>query len=365
MIPLLFAAAAVAVALMTGFVHDHVAYQAFWEAALSGRDPWSPSFLAANPYGPFFLLLAIPYAIDPYAAKLTLVAAWLIALAIIRKERCRTAAARPPAWIWLSLAAFSPFVWLEVPYYAHFDVLVGLLTLMALRSLAARREGTAGTLIAVGSLFKFYPALIVPSLLVRAGTARRALRLGLSAAAVFAAGMLIGYLAYGDALLRPFTVAAERESKFISPFMFLRAPSSPARLLFHNPDLDRYWYVGLAICLLAAVAICVRRRLDTLDSAIVAGILGFLGYKVGHPQFLFVIVLLLAWRWAIRPGSRSLLLASLCYVAFLSCYQAIYAFLGGMLTEPWVQVRYLGGLPFTLLAIWLVAAVARDGRGGT
>jgi len=86
---------------------------------------------------------------------------------------------------WLVLYAWCPVAVLEAVQNGHVD---GLATLMILGALwaARRRPAVAGALLAMATLVKLYPALLMAALLLRRGWQR--------AVAAFAAVIAIGYL---------------------------------------------------------------------------------------------------------------------------------------------------------------------------
>ncbi|NPC74237.1 DUF2029 domain-containing protein [Corallococcus exiguus] len=91
------------------------------------------------------------------------------------------------AWrAWVPFAAYSVVSWLQsVHYLKRYDLIPAALALAALVALKRRREGWAGALLAVGTVTKLYPAVLVPLALAvcwRRGTKpTRALLTGLIA----------------------------------------------------------------------------------------------------------------------------------------------------------------------------------------
>jgi hypothetical protein len=94
-------------------------------------------------------------------------------------------------------------------------------------------------------------------------------------------------------------------------------------------------------------------------------------YKVGHPQFLQVVVLLLFY-WFTRRRITSwengpLVIAVLAYVAWLGLVSVLYVLTGyeigqidkGMQGE-WLFLRDIVGLPTFLLAIWVLVEIVQN-----
>ncbi|NRD48916.1 glycosyltransferase 87 family protein [Corallococcus exiguus] len=91
------------------------------------------------------------------------------------------------AWrAWVPFAAYSVVSWLQsVHYLKRYDLIPAALALAALVALMRRREGWAGALLAVGTVTKLYPAVLVPLALAvcwrRGAKPTRALLTGLIA----------------------------------------------------------------------------------------------------------------------------------------------------------------------------------------
>ncbi|WP_434299551.1 glycosyltransferase 87 family protein [Corallococcus exiguus] len=91
------------------------------------------------------------------------------------------------AWrAWVPFAAYSVVSWLQsVHYLKRYDLIPAALALAALVALMRRREGQAGALLAVGTVTKLYPAVLVPLALAvcwrRGSKPTRALLTGLIA----------------------------------------------------------------------------------------------------------------------------------------------------------------------------------------
>ena len=91
------------------------------------------------------------------------------------------------AWrAWVPFAAYSVVSWLQsVHYLKRYDLIPAALALAALVALMRRREGQAGALLAVGTVTKLYPAVLVPLALAvcwrRGAKPTRALLTGLIA----------------------------------------------------------------------------------------------------------------------------------------------------------------------------------------
>ncbi|RKG58760.1 DUF2029 domain-containing protein [Corallococcus sp. AB011P] len=68
------------------------------------------------------------------------------------------------AWrAWVPFAAYSVVSWLQsVHYLKRYDLIPAALALAAVVALMRRREGWAGALLAVGTVTKLYPAVLVP-----------------------------------------------------------------------------------------------------------------------------------------------------------------------------------------------------------
>jgi hypothetical protein len=359
----LFAGAFLATTVLSGPRHDYRAFLEIWEQILRGGDPWwiHPVWgVALHAYGPLFNALTILAGINPLAPKLLFALVYLVFAIGILQRAGRTRIA------WLLLVA-NPFPWVEIAYFGHFDVLVGIACVAAVDAKLRGRDGLAGAYLAVGVLLKFLPILLVPFFVFeRRRFHPRAL---LSFAVTTSFGMALSWLIWGNSTFRPLTMLASgRVSDLLSVLRFLRGAYSPLRLFGDAPNLDPL----ASPLLLAALALIFVwsqiRRIDVSTSTVLAVLTTLMFYRVGFPQY-WMVLLLLVSSWVLRHGealaARPILkVALLAYLGWLGFFDLFYAAIGGIVWPGgrWTWVEDVVGLPTFLLGAFLLGSLFRNDR---
>ncbi|MFM6402849.1 MAG: glycosyltransferase 87 family protein, partial [Planktothrix sp.] len=114
-----------------------------------------------NAYGPLFNLLAWPAMISSLAPKIIFVFSYLVyCIYLVGKTKEWKAGYLMTFW------CFSPFFWLEIAFYGHFDVMVGLLVVAAIVFASEGHEIKSAINIAMGFLLKFLPIVFLPFLAI-------------------------------------------------------------------------------------------------------------------------------------------------------------------------------------------------------
>jgi hypothetical protein len=351
-----FVPAFLAVAVLAGARHDYVAYLEIWAATIRGGDPWqvSPRFgYPLNAYGPLFNAFAPLAWVAPLAPKLVFAGvylAWVI-------ETARAGGSRR-AVVW----AAAPFFWVEVAWFGHFDVLVGLSCALAVRLALDRRDGAAGLALGLGVLLKYLPGVLGPYLAFGRSPAKW--RFVATACGLVALGLAVSVAVWGSSTIRPLAFAATRGSTLASIFRYLRGSYSPLRVLVASPDLDRYSTLFLALGLAAVFLACRWRRLP-LDSAAAAGALTtVLLYRVGFPQYQTPVFMLLQDRLARRVEGRFERIAADAYIGAYSAFNLVYAYAGGVIhpADPLAWLDEACGLPAFALGGAVLAALVCERR---
>ena len=334
---------------------DFRSYQKHWQLVVDGVNPWSTSLAGQgdlNAYGPAHLLLAGPYLIDSLLPKvifaLVLVAvAWACSFSPTGRK---DPTSMPQRSVLFTFTVLSPYALITVCDYAFNDILPASLMagalLVAIRFRSSLWRLLAGAMLAIGCMVKIYPVIVLPFLALRDRRIDWALLQG------FIGTLFIGfgaaYLRWGAAIWTPFQFAAERNSKQLSIFNFLRV------IGFNIDHLSLY---AMALGLLAWLAYCVARRVDTLNTTVVGFAIVLSLFKVGHQQF-FLFFFLIA-PFAIRTwyGQFEQALAGrlvglyLLWLAYLCWFQLVYALSCGMWQLPSIVFRWGGGLIYFLLTL--------------
>jgi hypothetical protein len=337
-----------------------------WAAVLDGSDPWwiHKTFgYPLNAYGPLFNLLALPAWCNPLAPKLLFALAYcLFAVVFLKGGMARPGPRGFPAYgllAWL----IGPFPWVEIAYYGHFDVLVGIACVAAVAWMFQGRELLAGASLAAGFLLKLIPVVIVPFFALDGRRLRPRLIAGAGVPMVL--GYLASYAIWGRSTFRPFTFAYQRGATLMSIFRFLRGRASPLRWFVDHPNVDAWSTPCLAVAGLLVFLVCQWRRADPSTSALAAVLTTLLFYKVGFIQYQMILFLLMT-DWLGRYGPdlaqhRTLAVAIGGYFGWLSLFDLLYCYAGGIMQPdgPWSWVADRVGLPTFLLGSFLLASLLR------
>ena len=140
-----------------------------WYEVLLGHDPWFivPSRngdAPLNAYGPLFNLFAGLSWLNPIAPKLLFGYGYVL----FSVSRVKTLTASRPmsflAMIVLTALFWNPFPWVEIAIRGHFDILVGLSCVWAIRAWVRGHDRLSGIWLALGVLLKFMPVVLLPFL---------------------------------------------------------------------------------------------------------------------------------------------------------------------------------------------------------
>jgi hypothetical protein len=257
----------------------------------------------------------------------------------------------------------GPFPWVEIAYFGHFDVLVGIACVAAVAFVLRGREVLAGASLAVGFLLKLIPIVFVPFLALDGRRVR--IRLLAGALVPMAVGYGVSVLIWGPSTFRPLSFAYQRWSTLMSIFRYLRGGASPLRWFLADPDLDAWSTPCLAVAGLFVFLFCQWRRADPATSALLAVLTTLLFYKVGFLQYQMVLFLLMAY-WLglhapVLASRRDLALAIGGYFGWLTLFGLFYCYAGGLMQAdgPWGWVADRVGLPTFLLGSFLLVSLLR------
>lgn len=363
---ILFGAAFLALTVLSGPRHDYVADLQIWDVVLAGNDPWwiLPERNAPlNAYGPLFNGLAVVAWVNPLAPKLLfafgyiLFVVWLLQDFATSRGLAGFSGGVLAAWI------LNPFPWVEIAYFGHWDILMALACVAAVRARRNGRDGLAGTWLAIGVLLKYLPVVILPFLGFEGRTRPRP-RIWLAFAAVVGLGLAVSLALWGPATFRPITFAASRGSNLASIFRFLRGAWSPLRFFTAAPNADARALPCLAVAGLSVFLWCRWRRVEPALSAVLAVLTTLLFYQVGFIQYQMVLFLLVSYWYGIRGRlvkGRWLRIALACHFGWLALFDLFYAAIGGVIhpEDPWAWAEDIVGLPTFLLGGFLLAVLLR------
>jgi hypothetical protein len=353
-----------AVTILSGVRQDHFFYLEIWYHVLHGHDPWFRvsginGFEPLNAYGPLFNPLAGLSWLNPLAPKLLFSYTYILfSISWIK----RFAAGRPPSELrtfGLIALFWNPFSWVEVALFGHFDVLVALACLGAVRQRARGHDIRSGAYLAAGVLLKYLPTVLLPFLAIDRGRFRS--RFLFVALAAIASGLAVSFHVWGLSTFSPLSLAATRAST-TSIFHFLRGRYSPFPWWEVRTSVDSLAPVVQLLALVGAWRWSRYRKLDVEASAVVAVVITVLLYRVGYPQYQMVpFVLGTSWligHWDRLRNRRALVVATTCYFGWLAAFDVYY-----YRADFWninldgTGVREMVGLPTFLLGCSYLASL--------
>jgi hypothetical protein len=366
----LFALAFLALTVLSGPRHDYVADLEIWDVVLRGGDPWwliKDRGFPINAYGPLFNTIGLLVVINPLTPKLLFSFTYIYFVVFLLKVTRLDPTAPGISRSGLIALALNPFPWVEIAYFGHFDILVGMACVAAVHWRVRGRDVLSGLSLAAGVLLKYLPLVILPCLVLEGRRVR--FRVLFASLIPILLGMAASVLVWGPATFRPIGFAASRGSNYLSIFRFLRGLASPLRLFTDAPtNLD--W---LAMpCLLAALpsvfALCWLRRIEPAKSSAIVVLTTLLFYQVGFPQYQMVLLLLLAYAIGAgpkvnrNPTDMFLNVTFTCYFGWLSIFDLFNSAVGGVLHpgDRWGWVEEVVGLPTFVLGFLLLAALLRS-----
>ena len=288
-----FAAAFLALTILSGARGDYTAYLLEWEVVLSGRIPWLSRPI--NAYGPLFNVLAPLVWINPLANKLLFACSYLAYVVWLIKDFAPRRGLIALSWPWLVFWLLNPFPWIQIAYLGYLDVLVALACVAAVHSLIGGRDGVSGTYLAFGILLKYMPIVILP-FLVFSGR-RFHFRVLTSCVGVVILGFVVSVIIWGKATFWPLLFAATRPSHY-SIYDVLASNHSLLRLFWDVNSLDWMEKPFLLTAGLGVFAWCMLRRTEPALSARIAVLVTLLFYRVGFINYHMVLFFLISY-WAV------------------------------------------------------------------
>jgi hypothetical protein len=314
-----------------------------------------------NAYGPLFNLLAGLAWGNSLAPKLmfawayVLFSVWQVKSVTTNGRMTGLATAGLLCWFW------NPFAWIEIAYFGHFDILVGLACVAAVRARSRDRDFLSGTCLAAGVLLKYIPIVILPFLAIEGERVRR--RLLVTALVTIALGLGASIASWGLSTFRPLTFAAVRPSARLSVLKFLEGRYSPlysSMTANRSAELEALAMLVLALALAQEWTWCRRRVIDPAAAAVLAVLMTFLLYRVGFPQYQMVLFVLLS-DWGLRKlghlnGQWLLILASVSVFSWFAFFDVLDCIIE--IKNGWIEDAV--GLPSFLLGSFLAVCVIRS-----
>ena len=311
-----FAGAFLVLAALVGPRGDYFAYVREWVIVLEGGDPWSttgnfngfgPMFSWQttdhfNAYGPLFNALAPVLWINPLANKVLFAFSYVAFLCWLILDIGARRGLSPVSWPVVSFWLLNPFVWVEIVYYAHLDVLLALACVVSVHGCLKRTEILSGISLATGILLKYIPIVILPFLVIRHLRARW--QLLASCAATIFLGFSLSVWMWGTSTFAPMLFAASRAPNgsvydlLNQMFTPQTVPSLPLRSELEAANTDFVPLFCLAITGLGIFGWCAAKRTEPALSAVLALLVTFLFYHVGYVNYEMILFLVASY-WAV------------------------------------------------------------------
>jgi hypothetical protein len=349
-----------AISMIVGpIVHDYDAYVDQWRRMLDGTNPWvDVSRASGNSYGPVHTILAPLVRISPLAPKFVMNLSLIAAFGVLFLRILKCCAEDRDALKLFVLAGPGNILMLLMGLpYGNNDGWTASFVLFAVIARADRRFILAGTLLGIAGGLKFFPLLLVPFFMMDGEKFR--FRLGLAAAATFAAIMAAAVFYWGSAVLDPLLFASDRAPKILSIIPALSShpwliggPESVAILIDYN---SLFILAALGIVFIA----CWRMGADWLEASIIGLMTALTAYKVGHQQFyLSWLVLVAALTLIGSQTADRVAKAALPFALFLSGLQLFYSLTLHLNWRFTFFRDYLGFVAFPL-ALWTLTLLFR------
>lgn len=354
--------------ILWGPRQDYVAHMKIWEMIRSGDDPWwiqPDSGIILNAYGPLFNLLAWPAMISTLAPKTIFAFSYLFyCIYLVSKTIKRRSG------FWMTCWCFSPFFWLEIAFYGHFDVLVALMSAGAFILKENGMERKSGLWLGLGFLLKFIPIIFLPFLVFdRSRDHKLHFRLLVSCVITMFTGMAMAWMIWGESSFRPLLFASSRGSSLISFWRFIKGAHSPIAMLYQPvPDLDFMATPVLLLVLAGVWLFYMKFHLSALTGSLIAMLAVLIFYRVGFLQYQMVFFLILPiWflnHMTLIKQNKLLKWALLLYFMWISFFDLFDNAVGGIigLNRPYGAAEEWAGLPQLVLGGLLMIALLRTGN---
>lgn len=353
-----------AVTVYQGRIQDYYFYMDMWREVWRGHDPWFMIMGAfgnypMNAYGPLFNVLAVPAWMNSLLPKLLFASAYLSFAAWVTKSVRQGRSSLVERLLFLTWL-FNPYVWVEIPMFGHFDVLVGLCCVAAVAARVKGRDVASAVGLAAGFLIKLMPIVLLPFLILDGRRFR--LRLLIAALGAIAAGLAISVFIWGTGTFRPLLFAARRSSQHLSIFRYLNGKYSPLRLFRINENIDILAGPIMLLGFLRAWNWSRKNQVYVMTSAVLAILVVIMFYRVGFPQYQMVLFVLATYWLCSSPREirdPALVWAALaCHFGWLAVFDVTESLtdIDGFQMQEWI------GLPTFILECLLAAAIVHSAR---
>jgi Glycosyltransferase family 87 len=357
------------VTVVCGPIHDYYFYLQMWYEVRQGHDPWffvvgANGNVPLNAYGPLFNLLAGPAWIVPLAPKLLFAHTYI--LFAVWHIKSLTSSRRPSAVSMVMLTAlfWNPFPWVEIAIRGHFDILVALFCLGAIRAWARGHDFPSANCLALGVLLKYFPVVLLPFLALDRGRLR--VRFLILAVVTIALGLGLSFAFWGPTMYSPLNFVATRRSECLSIFRFIRGLYSPIQRFIDPPGIDQLAPVVMFVAVLRAWSWYRVGHSDIESACVVAVTTTALLYQTGFPQYhMLPFALGASWTvryWDVLRGQVARGIAIGSYFGWLAGFDVYYLIIDDRSPFYLTVVEEIIGLPTFVVGCAFLAAVVLSAR---
>jgi len=333
----------------SGELHDYIEYVNTWQHIQGGGNPWQAEGIATNAYGPLHSILGVATAAGALMPKLLFGLGFLAVSATFLVLILRS---QPKVKVLLAYTVLVPLNYLVIGLVFVFGNNDGLVAALIGFAVLARIRGhltTAGLLLGMAILFKYYPALLLPFLALDVRRIKWTVVIA-SSVTVFL-GVFVTYVAWGGSFLSALLFGAGRGATILSVLAHLAHLGAPDSFML--PAL-RYNSIVVAAVVGGLFLLAWWRRFGWLESMTLGMLAVVTTYKVGHPQFLIPWIVLLVGLLYVRTGVQwRIVTLSIPLVVLISTYQVIFEryWLAGVFWEDTASIiRDQVGIPFFMVS---------------
>lgn len=264
--------------LYFGAIHDYLTYLHYWQALLIGQNPYYPTYYYTCVYPPLFLIFAPLILITALLPKIIFSLIWLLTAHFIDKLCLEHNKSMKERFFYVGLILFNPLYWICHVFYSFFDCVVGLLLLFSIYLFKKKETVRSAISAAVAFLFKYAGALLfLPIIFFRKINWKVILSIIIISGGVY----FILYFVWGEYIFYQFFGhTVERSSQGYSIFRAIRGPVI-------GINLDKYNIYITAGLLIIVFLICIRYKVDILETSIISFLIFWTFFEVAHTQFIF------------------------------------------------------------------------------
>ena len=260
----------------TGIQHDYRSYIGQWRLLMDGADPWSTD----NTYGPIHTLIGYLLFWHTLAPKSLIVMTLLIANIALAVELFRARGVAPVQIVYLLAIPTNVLIVGVGVIYGLNDALVAALVVAAVLFRHRLHYITAGSLLGLAALIKFYPILLLPFFALEKERLRWSVMT--SGIATFCIGLFACVAIWGLGPIGAMFFGSRRGPKLLSVLASLQSVFGQERVILW---LIKYNTMFVLSGVIFFWFLSWQLRLNWLVSAVIGYLVVLTAYKVGHQQF--------------------------------------------------------------------------------